>query len=96
MSDQQVEPTVLKEEDISINKEIEDKLEQLSVQETQEMLKSFQQHFDDCTKACKKPNILLAGITGAGKSSLINAVFGENVANAGAGMPVTQQFFEKF
>lgn len=35
-------------------------------------------------------NILVAGNTGVGKSSLINAVFGDDVAPASAGGPVTQ------
>jgi ribosome biogenesis GTPase A len=38
---------------------------------------------------------LVAGITGAGKSSLINSVFGSDLAESGAGMPVTQHF-QKF
>lgn len=78
-----------------VNQELEKKLEQLSNQETEQLVKSFQDHFNDCTKACKKPNILVAGITGSGKSTLINAVFGEEMAKAGAGMPVTQHF-QKF
>ncbi|KAG2393076.1 hypothetical protein C9374_009653 [Naegleria lovaniensis] len=72
--------------------EMNEKLQELSEKETEELVKSFQDHFNDCTKACKKPNILVAGITGAGKSSLVNAVFGEELARAGAGMPVTQHF----
>lgn len=40
-------------------------------------------------------NIVLMGATGTGKSSLINAVFGENIAKAGTGKPVTQHL-EKF
>jgi len=78
-----------------VNQELEKKLEELSNQETEQLVKSFQDHFQDCTKACKKPNILVAGITGSGKSTLINAVFGEEMAKAGAGMPVTQHF-QKF
>ncbi len=42
-----------------------------------------------------KINIILFGATGVGKSSLINAVFGEGVAKTGAGEPVTQNL-EKF
>lgn len=34
-------------------------------------------------------NILIAGISGVGKSSLLNAVFGENKAETGVGRPVT-------
>ncbi|GAA7502219.1 hypothetical protein JP0006_04650 [Helicobacter pylori] len=34
-------------------------------------------------------NILLMGATGVGKSSLINGLFGQEVAKAGIGKPVT-------
>ncbi|MCL2529031.1 MAG: 50S ribosome-binding GTPase [Coriobacteriia bacterium] len=37
-------------------------------------------------------NIMLAGKTGVGKSTLINAVFGENFAKTGIGEPVTEEF----
>lgn len=37
-----------------------------------------------------KTNILLIGATGVGKSSLINAIFGDNIVKAGVGKPVTQ------
>ncbi|WP_158655710.1 YcjF family protein [Helicobacter cynogastricus] len=36
-------------------------------------------------------NVLIAGGTGVGKSTLINAVFGEEVAPTGQGEPVTQE-----
>lgn len=39
-------------------------------------------------------NIVLFGATGVGKSSLVNAVFGDDIVKAGAGEPVTQ-FIEK-
>ena len=34
-------------------------------------------------------NIIVAGITGTGKSTLINAVFGENIAKTGVGRPLS-------
>ncbi len=52
-----------------------------------------------CTKSLKKKNqimnILLMGAIGMGKSSLINALFGQEVAKAGVGKPVTQHL-EKY
>jgi len=40
----------------------------------------------------KKPVILLLGGSGAGKSSLVNAVFGKQLAEIGNGLPVTQDY----
>lgn len=40
-------------------------------------------------------NVLLMGATGVGKSSLINALFGKEIAKAGVGKPITQHL-EKF
>jgi uncharacterized protein (DUF697 family)/GTP-binding protein EngB required for normal cell division len=42
-------------------------------------------------------NIMLSGITGVGKSTLINAIFGEDLAETGVGAPLTQhiELYEK-
>lgn len=39
-------------------------------------------------------NIIVAGITGTGKSTLLNAVFSSDLAATGAGRPVTEQIAE--
>lgn len=42
----------------------------------------------------KRANILIAGKTGVGKSTLINAVFRDNLAETGIGRPITQGIVE--
>src|SRR5688572_24731191 len=58
------------------------------------MLTSFEtklvEEFDSIQKKVKRPNILLVGATGVGKSSLINCIFGSDIAPVGVGMPVTK------
>lgn len=41
-----------------------------------------------------KLNVLIVGKTGVGKSTLINAVFGDKVAKTGSGRPVTQEILK--
>ena len=50
--------------------------------------------FNDAKNNIGKVNIALIGKTGVGKSTLINAVFNENLAETGIGRPVTQNFKE--
>ncbi|MGN4511475.1 MULTISPECIES: YcjF family protein [Bacillus cereus group] len=54
----------------------------------------FWQEVNEGYKNLVKPNILIAGKTGVGKSTLINAVFRENLVETGVGRPVTQHLRE--
>ena len=48
--------------------------------------KEWQRQIDELQKA----NIMIVGGTGVGKSALVNYIFGENVAEEGAGKPITR------
>ena len=50
----------------------------------------LEKEFSEFKKNVKKPNIILIGGTGVGKSSLVNTCFGEELAKVGVGKPVTE------
>lgn len=50
------------------------------------------ENIKEVTKPDGKPIILLTGRTGVGKSALINAIFGQELADTGAGRPITSDF----
>ena len=49
---------------------------------------------EEKTKELPVANILIAGITGAGKSTLVNAVFGRDLAETGQGKAITNHMAE--
>ncbi|TWI64797.1 uncharacterized protein (DUF697 family) [Desulfobotulus alkaliphilus] len=55
---------------------------------------NFKEHiekeFETQKKSVKKPNLMIVGGTGVGKSSLVNLVFGNDIAETGNGKPVTR------
>lgn len=55
-----------------------------------EILDRMDQRFEHLKQ--NKANVLIAGQAGVGKGSLINAIFGEYVAEVGSGRPITQTF----
>lgn len=57
----------------------------------EDLLKKAKGIFEQVKKETSENlNVLIAGKTGAGKSTLINAVFGSEVASTGSGEPVTK------
>lgn len=62
--------------------------------EEQEMKKALEEALEsvqDESHKLKKINIMVAGKSGVGKSTLINTVFGEQMAKTGIGRPVTDK-----
>src|SRR3954471_15137591 len=51
---------------------------------------SFRAEYDRQNAAIGRFNLAIFGRTGVGKSTLINAIFGEEVARTGIGEPVTR------
>lgn len=67
-------------------------VESLIIEDLEYIAQQFESTFTECIANVKKPNVLVSGVTGAGKSSLVNAIFGEGMAKVGVGKPLTQHF----
>jgi len=55
-----------------------------------EFERRFEEEFEKQKRETQKPNLMLVGGTGVGKSSLINRIFGVDKAKTGEGRPITQ------
>ena len=67
-------------------------VEGLIVEDIEKIAEHFEATFARCVAEVCKPNVLVVGVTGAGKSSIINAVFGSKIAQVGVGQSVTKHF----
>lgn len=50
----------------------------------------LEEQFDNEMAQVERPNLMIVGGTGVGKSSLINHIFGKSIAKVGAGQPITR------
>lgn len=58
------------------------------------MAREILRKYNEKEKTSGKPRILVAGKTGVGKSTLLNAIFSKSLAQVGVGKPVTQEITE--
>lgn len=63
----------------------------MAILDTEKLNQKFDEEFKKLSTNVSKPGILLAGQTGVGKSSLVNMIFGEDVAEVGIGKPVSKK-----
>lgn len=84
---------------IKIIKDVKDVSKQQQVQNLTEAAKNakslnIKKIIDEAIEKIGHANIIIAGKTGVGKSTLVNAVFKGNLAETGVGKPITQNMKE--
>lgn len=61
---------------------------------TDDLLRIYKEQEEEFIKSLKSVNVLLLGQTGVGKSTLINTIFGEELAKVSDVKPETRGFWE--
>eukprot|EP01104_Vermistella_antarctica_P019135 TRINITY_DN7355_c0_g1_i1.p1 TRINITY_DN7355_c0_g1~~TRINITY_DN7355_c0_g1_i1.p1 ORF type:complete len:531 (-),score=131.47 TRINITY_DN7355_c0_g1_i1:140-1732(-) len=71
---------------------LQDDINELIHIDAHALMVNFREAYENVRKKHTKPTVLITGITGSGKSSLVNSIFGTTLAETGAGKPITQHF----
>ena len=64
----------------ALAEDVDDELEKLLHEDAAVLVQQLKNEYDQASRTSLKVNVLLAGVTGSGKSSLINSIFGCNMA----------------
>lgn len=51
---------------------------------------NYEEEYEKIKREIQKPNILICGATGVGKSSFVNKIFGKEICKVGNGKPITR------
>ncbi len=62
----------------------------ISTANKEQLFQDLEKELEKIKKEVKKPNILIVGATGVGKSTIVNQVFGESIVDTGSGKPITR------